>query len=141
MADDFDNEASASVRIQKEADELLGGFGEHLASSTISRRFSAFFGTTIHITYTLWCLLAVEVDGPVGGTIAHLLWTLLFLKMYGTVDTMSRICKVDPVTHRKWTWLFLERIADLHYSVVSCVIDDMQLQLLYKVLLIPFSVV
>ena len=63
-------------------------------------------------------------DGPVGGTIAHLLWTLLFLKMYGTVDTMSRICKVDPVTYRKWTWLFLEKIAELHYTVVSNLLGD-----------------
>ena len=123
MPHDFDNEASASARIQKEADELLGGFGDHLATSTIDRRFTAFFGTTIPITYTIWCLLAVEVDGLVGGTIAHLLWTLLFLKMYGTVDTMSRICKVDPVTYRKWTWLFLERIADLHHTVVSSLGD------------------
>jgi len=113
MADDFDNEDTAAVRIQREADKLLGGFGVHLSSSTIDRRFGAFFGASIHITYMLWCMLAVEVDGPVGGTIGHLLWSLMFMKLYGTVDAMARICDCDPGTHRKWTWLFIERIASL----------------------------
>lgn len=119
MSADFDDEERATKRIQWEANKMLGGFDQHLATTTISRRFSAFFGATIHITYVLWCLLAVEVDGPVGGTIAHLLWTMMLMKMYGTVDTMSRVAGVDPGTFRRWTWLFMERIADLNSTVVS----------------------
>jgi hypothetical protein len=111
--EDFDDEVTATRRIQREADELLGGFGQHLASYTINRKHSAHFGSSICMTHLLWCMLDVSNEGPSGATITHLLWTLMFLKMYGTVDTLANKCRVDKNTYRKWTWLLLERLAEL----------------------------
>ena len=113
MSADFDDEVSGSRRIQREADTLLGGFGQHLSNHAINRRYTAHFGATIHLTYVLWCLLDVVNDGPVGGTIEHLLWTLMFFKIYGTNETMARACKCDPNTFRKRTWLFIDRISEI----------------------------
>ena len=120
MSADFDNEESGSRRTQKEADALLSGFGEHLSNHTIDRRYTAHFGATMHLTYVLWCLLDVVNDGPVGGTIEHLLWTLMFFKMYGTNDTMAGACKCDPNTFRKWTWLFIDRMSEIDGIASVC---------------------
>ena len=52
--------------------------------------------------------------------IAHLLWALMFLKMYAKEATTSRLAGgVDEKTYRKWVWLFVSAIADLEGDVVS----------------------
>ena len=116
--DDFDNEVTGTARIKREADKLIGGMGDHLSEHTVNRRCGAHFGATLQVIYFLWCLLDVTNDGPEGATIVHLLWSLMFLKMYGTIDTMARACGCDPNTFRKWTWLLIDRIHDLE-GIVS----------------------
>jgi len=123
--DDFDDEHSGARRIKEEANNLVGGMGEHLSQHTVNRRYSAHFGATIHMTYLLWCMLDVENEGPHGATIMHLLWTLMFLKMYGTVDTLSTTAGVNCNTYRKWIWLLIPKIAGLDglvsfVCVVAC---------------------
>jgi hypothetical protein len=85
----------------------------HLATSTKNRMFRGAFGCSQHDVYLCWSILNVENEGPAGGLPLHLLWTLLFLKTYDLETNLSSRCGVDPKTFRKWTWLFLERIAEL----------------------------
>lgn len=43
----------------------------------------------------------------------HLLWGLLFLKVYGSEKTHLTIARVDAKTFRKWSWYFVRLLADL----------------------------
>jgi hypothetical protein len=49
----------------------------------------------------------------------HLLWALLFLKVYSTEAVLSSIAKTSRKTLRKWVWLLLPLIADMRPFVVS----------------------
>jgi hypothetical protein len=48
----------------------------------------------------------------------HLLWTLLFLKVYGTETALSALAKTSRKTFRKWVWLLLPMIAGMEPYVV-----------------------
>ena len=43
----------------------------------------------------------------------HLLWSLMFLKVYASEHINSMIAEVDEKTFRKWTWKFIRLLADL----------------------------
>jgi hypothetical protein len=47
----------------------------------------------------------------------HLLWTLLFLKVYGT-EILSALAKTSRKMFRKWYWLVLPLIAEMDTYVV-----------------------
>jgi hypothetical protein len=100
-------EALANVRICQ--DKL----GEHLCFATRDRRFREAFGISSKSAFILWTLLNVPNEGPQGGRKVHLLWTLLFLKTYGTQHDLSGRCGVSKDTFILWRNLFLKRIASL----------------------------
>ena len=52
-------------------------------------------------------------------SIIHMMWALMFLKMYGKESAMSSMAGVDKKTYRKWVWIFVFIIADLEALVVS----------------------
>ena len=57
---------------------------------------------------------------PNGAQPYHLLWGLMFMKLYcAEAVNASMAGGVDVKTFRKWSWLFAEAIAVLHYSVVG----------------------
>ena len=114
---DFDTEEGGTRRLVWEANKITGNMGSHLSQNTHERRFKANFGASLTVAYTLWCLLDVVNEGPVGGTVAHFLWTLMFLKLYDSNDVLAGRCKCDPNTFRKWVWLFLDRISAIEYLV------------------------
>ena len=89
------------------------------APSTEDRHFRALFGCCVNVVLRLWLLL-IEYDlVPSGANIKHLLWTLMFLKVYPTDPTMSRMTQADPKTLRKWINLFLDSICFLEPKVAS----------------------
>ena len=49
----------------------------------------------------------------------HLLWALLFLKLYELEPVNASLARCDEKTFRKWSWLFVEAIGDLDYIYVS----------------------
>ena len=110
---DFDTEQGGIQRLVWEANKLTGNMASHLAMSTLQRRFKANFGATLEVAYKLWCLLDVNNCGPKGGKVTHMLWTLMFLKVYSSHDVLAGRCKCHPDTHRKWVWLFLEKMSSL----------------------------
>ena len=120
MNSDFDTEESGKRRLCMEANKIKDGhFGSHLCEDTLQRRFMSLFGVTFQICFLMWCLLDVENEGPHGACVCHLLWTLMFLKTYDTNDNLVGTCKVDPKTFRKWKWLMLFALTDLHHRTVS----------------------
>ena len=89
-----------------------------------ARRFREFFGTSLVVVEQIWELLERESLLPDGCDPKHLLWALHFMKVY---PKQSPGCSavggsgeaVDPKTHHKWVWMFLDAIAELSGEVVS----------------------
>lgn len=87
------------------------------SKSTFSRPF---WGNP-RVCSLLWNeLLGVR---PEGSRPIHLLWTLLFLKVYATEHVNKLVTSADEKTYRKWTWMFLNLIADLNLVRFSSLIS------------------
>jgi hypothetical protein len=87
---------------------------------TEERDFRASFGCGVIVLLSLWELLMAHDMLPPGGTLEHLLWTCMFLKVYGNQRTLCTMAGgVDQETFRKWVWKFIAAIAPLESSVVS----------------------
>ena len=78
-------------------------------SGNFGRTFDACFGVSPSLCVDVWD--EIEDVLPSRGTISHLLWVLLFLKVYGKEDTMV----VMVWTYRKWVRIVIEEIHSLTY--------------------------
>ena len=89
------------------------------ATTSEDTEFRGHFGCGLMVFLTLWNLLVTTDLLPAGGIIKHLLWTLLFMKVYGSQKVLCSLCGgVDVETFRKWTWLFIAAVSDLESLVV-----------------------
>jgi len=71
-----------------------------------------------------WELVVRDQLRSKGGRPEHLLWTLHFLKVYpkqgpGCSTVGASNGAIDPKTHRKCVWAFIEAISELVDVVVS----------------------
>ena len=94
------------------------------AASTKICAFHETFGTSLLVVSKVWSMLLEEDVLPEGGRPKHLLWALHFLKVYplqapGCAAVGASGGAVDPKTHRKWVWAFIDAIAELVDNVVS----------------------
>ena len=99
------------------------------------RRFKAHFGTSPLVCSIMWSMISTEV--PSGASFLHLLWGLLFLKVYATESVLCGIVGgVDEKTFRKWAWLMVEKMAGLKTRIVSVVaifvLFNFKIQLVYS---------
>lgn len=86
---------------------------KYKASETLKcRRFKSFFGVSPSICCLIWS--KVVLQAPPDARPQHLLWCLNFLKKYSVEHTRHSIFKADEKTVRKWTWIFVELLADLN---------------------------
>ncbi len=98
----------------------------HVGSgSTEVRLFREFFGTSLLVVELVWKLIVQGKHLPQDGRPEHLMWCLHFLKVYpkqgpgcSAVGGSERGA-VDPRTHRKWVWAFIEAIEKLSDLVAS----------------------
>jgi hypothetical protein len=77
--------------------------------------FSSHFGTPPHVVAIVWHL----IDKPEGVEPKHLLWTLLFLKVYASEDVLHNMVGTSKNTYRKWTDIILVEVFGLKQKVVS----------------------
>ena len=108
----------AGKDIQNKAGRPIGSAG------TEDRHFQEFFGAGPFVVSQLWNLLARSDLIPPEGELAHLLWTLHFLKAYPKQATVCSTVggsagAIDPKTLRKYMWPFIRAVADLEPDVVS----------------------
>jgi hypothetical protein len=82
-----------------------------LSNKTGYRRFRGLFGVSPASCAVLWTLIE---DKPPGSKPKHLLWSLLFLKGYANEHMNSAVVGVDEKTFRKWSWIFINLLADLN---------------------------
>ena len=85
--------------------------------------FKEYFGVSVTVVLVIWNLLNEHELIPKKGEIKHLLWALVFLKVYpkqGPVCSLVGGTKgaVDPKTFRKWVWKFIFNIELLDEVVV-----------------------
>jgi hypothetical protein len=87
------------------------------------RRFRSSFGCSPKVVAHIWNTIDPYEDkyfeSYKGLSPNHLLWSLLFLKVYSTEAQHAVMVAVDEKTFRKWSWLFVEEIASLLPEVVS----------------------
>jgi hypothetical protein len=90
---------------------------------TEDRDFREFFGCGVLVCLHLWRRLIASDVLPHGGRVDHLLWTLMFLKLYTKQQALCALAGgVDKETYRTWCRRFLHAIASLEPFVVSNVV-------------------
>ena len=99
----------------------LIGLERNLAEATIRRRCRSHIGVSFEVCSDVWKRLTLERLLPLKAQPNHLLWALLRLNMYESIDCLSTKLKVDPSTCRKWIWLMIRAIESLETSVVSSI--------------------
>ncbi|GAX24473.1 hypothetical protein FisN_2Hu038 [Fistulifera solaris] len=91
------------------------------AFSSEDGEFREMFGCSVGVCVSLWNLLKKTESLPPGSTSnkEHLLWALMFLKVYGTEKVMCALAGgVDKDTFRKWSWQFVEAISSLQSFLI-----------------------
>jgi hypothetical protein len=82
------------------------------STQTEGRDFREHFGCGVLVALSLWGLLLTTALLPDGGTLEHLLWTLLFMKTFAKQKSLCSLCGgIDPQTLQKWVKLFIEAIS------------------------------
>ena len=83
-------------------------------------RFKAFFGICPEGCSMIWDMLQPNETMPKGVKPEHLLWGLLFMKVYATETALvSMVNAPDEKTFRKWSQRFVVDISWLESEVVS----------------------
>eukprot|EP00536_Pseudo-nitzschia_multiseries_P014339 jgi/Psemu1/214375/e_gw1.687.2.1 len=89
------------------------------SSRDVVRRFKVCFGASGTIVADVWNRIVDR--GPIdsSGEPKHLLWALIHLKVYSTVEIHCSITGWSSAkTFSKWAWYFIERIADLKDDMI-----------------------
>ncbi len=78
----------------------------------------------VRIVEAIWELVIHDELHPMGGQLEHLLWALYFLKIYPKQGTVCAVVgasngAINPKTHWKGDWAFVEAISKLVDVVVS----------------------
>lgn len=83
--------------------------------------YKAHFGVSPLVTKAIWMLLFQHNILPKGGLPVHLLWSLMFLKIYSSAKVLASIAGCSVKTYSKWTWQFVKSIAKLKGHVVGVI--------------------
>jgi len=119
-------------QICKLGGEIMGRDPAGKSEPVFEKRWMSFYGVSPTVCFDLWNQLCVPVDPPSGHELCsakpeHLLWALLWLKVYGNETELARLCgatggAIDEKTFWKWTRIFVTRIAYLLPDVVSGIV-------------------
>mmetsp|Transcript_2828 Transcript_2828/g.5293 ORF Transcript_2828/g.5293 Transcript_2828/m.5293 type:complete len:149 (-) Transcript_2828:623-1069(-) len=86
-------------------------------NATNYRHFRSHYGVSPGTCAVCWNL--IEHTLPRNLVYTHLLWALMFLKVYGTESVLSTKCNCDEKTFRTKVWIILKAIDSMKSSVVS----------------------
>lgn len=90
-----------------------------MASATEDRDYREMFGCSSEVTMIAWDFLNAYGHLPEGGRVEHMLWALMWLKVYGRKKTMCTLAGgIDFKTYMKWVMQFVHAIAYLEGYVV-----------------------
>ena len=80
------------------------------------RTFRTLFGVSPEVCVDLWHLCQFKKKGT---RPKHILWALLFIKVYATEDVLCSMASVCRRTFRDWMWPTLKAIMKCKKKVVS----------------------
>ena len=84
------------------------------------RHFRSFFGASWTVCAEAWVRIYPELsNGNKFLRKKHLLWALLFLKLYSTESIHAGLVGCDEKTFSKWVWKVVAALADLDVELVS----------------------
>jgi hypothetical protein len=121
---------------------MIWGRDPVMARTTMTedRSFREYFGCGAEAALALWALILSSAALPEGGSLQHMLWTLMFMKVYAKSEILSRLTGgADKSTIRKWVWQFIEAIASLESQVVSVTRREFLLPTCHHMYLIVFA--
>jgi hypothetical protein len=86
----------------------------------VRNRFIAFFGIEPTYCSMVWKLIVDSVSTQLKSKPKeeHLLWALMFLRRYDTHWILANNAGCDEKTFIKWSWFYVEAIADLDKKFV-----------------------
>ncbi len=98
----------------------LAGYSRSTSERIRRERFNSCFGVNPIIVSVVWSMLIDnELCSPSSPKPVHLLWALLFLKLYDSTPKLAALAGCDEKTFRKWSWFYVGAIASLDRLVVS----------------------
>ena len=81
-------------------------------------RFRSLFGVSSRITANIWNRVVPSVNGQAHPK--HLLWALVFLKVYSSEEVQCAIVGwPDVKCFCKWLWYFITRVASLKKGLIN----------------------
>lgn len=80
--------------------------------------FRAHYGTSPEVVSHLWGRISLVQSGVMH---KHVLWALLFMKVYSTEHVLSGIVNCNEKTFRKWIWIVIPIISEICHDVVRSV--------------------
>jgi len=101
--------------------ELVCGRPPRSQNEYTNRIFRQHFGCSPLVVTTCWNRLGDNKTRIKADKIdpCHLLWALLFLKVYGKESTNANLCKCSQKTFRKFIWKVIFALSDLESDLVS----------------------
>lgn len=91
-----------------------------VSARTEMARYRAMFGTSPENCAAIWSMIISS--GAVfaaGAKPIHLLWALMLMKIYCSESVLATLAGgVHEQTFRKWSWHFVDHIANLQYSLI-----------------------
>ena len=89
------------------------------SAASEDRTFREHFGCCAEVAMIAWNFLEGYDFLPTDGTIEHLLWALMFLKVYAKTGPMRTLCGgIDNETMMKYIWPFIYGLAYLEQFLV-----------------------
>jgi hypothetical protein len=84
--------------------------------------FRSTFGCGIQVCCTIWQLCVASGELPAGTLHHHMLWALLYLKLAGTYNILSRMVGATRKTYVKWIWPIIKCMAGRKVVVVCSLV-------------------
>ena len=90
-----------------------------LSEKQTEREWRSLFGTTSVVAAEIWNRIDIPAPYNARAEPKHLLYALVLLHKYPTDKAAAKIVNCHCNTFRKWAWIFIEAIFNLHQNVVS----------------------
>ena len=104
------DQRSLEDEITLRASAILRRAASREATTTNMRRFTSMLGASPKVVALLWMIAGETTNAS---KLEHLLWALMFLKVYASEAVHAALAGVDEKTFRKWSWFWVKVISEL----------------------------
>ena len=91
---------------------------EKLSKNTLKETFRSHIGCSFEVCADAWSRMVARDSLPQDAKPKHLIWTLMYLKLYDTQRRSSVVLNSDSKTIRKWKCIILKALFDIKDTVV-----------------------